>query len=433
MARVVLEIFLSSTSEDLGDYRARVAEVLERFRQAVLRMESFGARPAAPLSTCREQVRSSDVLIVLVGYRYGWVPSEAEGGDGVKSITWWEVEWALEAGKPVYAFLVDPQAPWTGAREQDALVAAATEADGLAVWRAVRSLQQFKRFLERRTTRATFISPDQLASRVATSLFDLVVEHEVRQAKTTVAEASLPAPPTRVITGEPVAPFAFESNRKQAVVVGSDVVSFVADVPEDQRQDVVNAILLAQLAANRKVGEMRELSQVQAWHDQYFEVLENLGFVVQRRGVADHFEGASDLEMLDAIRAVATTELGATPEAIAVLLKTLESLKSISGDSPIITLFQRESVSASAARFQVTLVERDQAGDLRVQVMGFGLKFAKTVTQVLFFRFQKNQASLRYVAADAAINASVLAALRETMTAKLAHYTGYVQAFDVEL
>jgi hypothetical protein len=58
-------------------------------------------------------------------------------------------------------------------------------------------------------------------------------------------------------------------------------------------------------------------------------------------------------------------------------------------------------------------------------------KFAKTVTRVLFFRSQKNQASLRYVAADATINASVLATLRETIAARLAHYTGYVRGFDV--
>jgi len=58
-------------------------------------------------------VRKCDALIVIVGHRYGWVPTKKDGGDGVKSITWWEVKWALDAGKPVYAFLVDPKATWT--------------------------------------------------------------------------------------------------------------------------------------------------------------------------------------------------------------------------------------------------------------------------------------------------------------------------------
>jgi hypothetical protein len=89
---------------------------------------------------------------------------------------------------------------------------------------------------------------------------------------------------------------------------------------------------------------------------------------------------------MDAIREVATTELRATPEAVALLHKTMESLTSMSVDSPIVTLFQRESQSASTARFQMTLVEHDDAGKLRVQLLGFGLNTAKTVTQVLLLK-----------------------------------------------
>ena len=60
-----------------------------------------------------------------------------------------------------------------------------------------------------------------------------------------------------------------------------------------------------------------------------------------------------------------------------------------------------------------------------------GLKAAKTMTQVLFFRFQKNQASLHYIGADATIDATLLEALREPIATKLANHTGYVRAFDV--
>ncbi len=431
MARVVLDIFLSSTS-DLRDYRTAIVDVLERFHQGVLRMESFGAKPTAPLPACREQVAQSDMLIVLVGNRYGWVPSPAEGGDSVKSITWWEVQWALEAGKPVYAFLLDSQAPSAGAREQDALVTAATEAKAMAIWRAVRSLQDFRNFLEQKTTRSLFGSPDQLAARVATSLVKAVVDHEVRQARAAVADAPLPSPPQSQIDA-PVAPIAFDKDRQQAIVVGSDIVSFVKGVPEEQRGIIVNALLLAQLVANSKVGELRELSQVQAWHEQYSDVLENLGFVVERRWFEDHVEAASDVELLDAVRRVATAQLGPSSKALAVLLNSVEALTSLSADSPAIGLFDRESRSATIVQFQVTLVEQVDGGKVRVQLLGFGLKAAKAVTQVLFFRFQKNQANLHYFGADATIKATLLEALREPIAAKVANHKGYVQAFDVEL
>ncbi|AMY09081.1 Thermophilic serine proteinase precursor [Luteitalea pratensis] len=177
MARHVLDIFLSSTSEDLKDYRRTVADTLGRLGQFVVRMETFGAKPNKPLPECRQEVARSDALIVIVGHRYGWVPTKKDGGDGRRSITWWEVQWALDTNKPVYAFLIDPTTPWTGAREQDRLVRAGSEAETLGVWRDVRSLADFRKFLENSTTRDVFTTPDQLGLVVATSLFPWLLEH----------------------------------------------------------------------------------------------------------------------------------------------------------------------------------------------------------------------------------------------------------------
>jgi hypothetical protein len=177
MARHVLDIFLSSTSEDLRDYRSTVTDALGRLGQFVVRMETFGAKPNKPLSACRDEVLQSDALIVVVGHRYGWIPPKADGGDGKKSITWWEVHWALEAKKPVYAFMIDPKTPWTAAREQDRLTSSTTENQTLEVWRAVRGLQAFRTFLENETTRALFTTPEQLALTVTTSLFPWLLEN----------------------------------------------------------------------------------------------------------------------------------------------------------------------------------------------------------------------------------------------------------------
>src|SRR4051794_8063577 len=108
MPRTVFSLFVSSTSKDLAPCRDKVREMIARMRQTSIAMETFGAKPIRPLQTCRKEVEDCDALIVIVGHRYGWIPSPKEGGDGKKSITWWEVQWALEAGKPVYAFLLDP-------------------------------------------------------------------------------------------------------------------------------------------------------------------------------------------------------------------------------------------------------------------------------------------------------------------------------------
>ena len=204
MPRLVFSLFLSSTSRDLGPCRDKVKEMIARMRETTVAMETFGARPTKPLSTCQDEVQKCDALIVVVGHRYGWIPSEQEGGDGKKSITWWEVQWALDAGKPVYAFLVDLQAPWTAPREQDRLTTAHTQQDMFEIGRAVQSLQELRAFLEKETTREFFTSPDDLGGKVATSLHDWLLQQAVSAARAAIVTKpgeALAAPPLPV-TGQ---------------------------------------------------------------------------------------------------------------------------------------------------------------------------------------------------------------------------------------
>ncbi len=126
-------LFRSSSSEDLKDYRDRVAEAIGRFEQRPVRMETFVAEPRWPLEACREKAAAADALVVCVAHRYGWVPGVEEGGDGRKSVTWLEVEAALAGDKPVFAFLVDPDFPWAGAREELGLSEARTGEEVQAV------------------------------------------------------------------------------------------------------------------------------------------------------------------------------------------------------------------------------------------------------------------------------------------------------------
>ena len=52
-------------------------------------------------------------------------------------------------------------------------------------------------------------------------------------------------------------PVDFDQLKNQAAVVGSEVVSFVKGITAERRQDVVNATLPAQLAANKKIPDRK--------------------------------------------------------------------------------------------------------------------------------------------------------------------------------
>lgn len=166
----VYRIFMSSTAIDLKEHRKAVSDAILRLEDQPVTMETFGALPNEPVEGCLNKVHKSDAVVVIVAHRYGWIPGVDEGGDGKKSITWLEVETALNEKKPVFAFLVDMSYGWTLPKEQDLLLKAKGGDEKAKVIEKVDSLQEFRTFLENKTVREIFTTPDNLALKVVTSL-----------------------------------------------------------------------------------------------------------------------------------------------------------------------------------------------------------------------------------------------------------------------
>ena len=186
-------IFVSSTAEDLKDHRQAVSDALLRMENLPIAMESFGARPGSSVEVCREAVRKSDAVVVLVAHRYGWVPPEADGGDGRRSITWIEVDEAIARGKPVFVFLVDSDfEQWTGKREQDFIKDVLDDPERQQ--RVIQNLQQLealKKELGKRV-RETFTTAEDLAAKVVPSVAAWLQEEAERPAGTSAAPEPAP-------------------------------------------------------------------------------------------------------------------------------------------------------------------------------------------------------------------------------------------------
>jgi len=86
-----LTAFVCSTYIDLREEREAVLNAIRRLQFQHDSMEFFGARANKPIETCLQEVRRSNILIVIVGHLYGsLVPelgisfSEAEYNEGYK-------------------------------------------------------------------------------------------------------------------------------------------------------------------------------------------------------------------------------------------------------------------------------------------------------------------------------------------------------------
>jgi hypothetical protein len=219
---------------------------------------------------------------------------------------------------------------------------------------------------------------------------------------------------------------ALDTTRKQAAIVGSEVVSFADGVPGAFRQDLVNSTLLAQLVANKKVPDRTRIFD---WYDEYFKTLANIGWPVQETRFDIYVESGQNFEAHKAIITVLTAVLGAGSTALVMIAGTLQALQSMDEGNPWITLFSQESMSAESASFQVSAAETGPDGVPFVTLAAFGLNAKTKMTQVLFFKARSNDVTLRHCSSKITMNADVANAVRQPVRDKLVEHTvGYIKA-----
>ena len=116
------KIYISSTFEDLRDYREEVYRTLRRMNHEVVAMEDYVAQDARPLDKCLGDVARCDVYLGLFAWRYGFIPkiNAAERPSYVPqncrpdqiSITEHEYLYAINKGKTCLTFVMSDKHPW---------------------------------------------------------------------------------------------------------------------------------------------------------------------------------------------------------------------------------------------------------------------------------------------------------------------------------
>ena len=153
---VVMKIFLSSTFLDLIGEREAVLKALSRKRLSALAMEYFLATPTTPTETALENLRKSDVMILVIGFKAGSLLPDGSG----RTYTWEEYEELLRLGKEPLVF-VKQERGWL--RRQPSWKNKERGAKK-------RALDEFRACVGQRHTWDYFQTPDQLALAVVEAL-----------------------------------------------------------------------------------------------------------------------------------------------------------------------------------------------------------------------------------------------------------------------
>ena len=105
-------IYLSSTYEDLKDYRSAVVQALRQAGYEVKAMEDYVAADKRPVDKCLSDVAEADIYVGVFAFRYGYVPPPEHGNPDALSITELEFRHADKLNKPCLTFAVSEDAAW---------------------------------------------------------------------------------------------------------------------------------------------------------------------------------------------------------------------------------------------------------------------------------------------------------------------------------
>lgn len=159
-----MKIYMSSTYQDLVDHRTAVDRTLRRMGHDVIGMEQYVAEGNKPLERCLADVRLADLYVVMVGWRYGYIPLD-QPPPGKLSITELEYNEAVAAGKTILAFLLHPETPWPTSRVD----AMSTELQP-GETRPGSNIARFRSLLGTEYLAGMFRTPDDVASQVAAAV-----------------------------------------------------------------------------------------------------------------------------------------------------------------------------------------------------------------------------------------------------------------------
>lgn len=107
-----MTIYLSSTYEDLKDYRRVVFDSLRKAGHHVIAMEDYVAADQRPVVQCLADVEKADIYVGLFAFRYGDIPSAHHQNPGGLSITEMEFRRAETLHKPCLTFVVSDTTAW---------------------------------------------------------------------------------------------------------------------------------------------------------------------------------------------------------------------------------------------------------------------------------------------------------------------------------
>lgn len=211
-----------------------------------------------------------------------------------------------------------------------------------------------------------------------------------------------------------VRPVQLSSGKEQGLVDAGSLVSFVSDIGEQQRADVLNSTLLAQLAADKKFHREKDTKH---WFEFYRKVLSKVGWVVQEFTFEEYKSRGQTMKISKAILEIIAGIV--TQNELAAVERTIKALDRSNNEAWWEVFSRKSSGPSSNGNLQVLPCKVDSSGQVVMGLGTFYFSAKATETRWFWFDYSSTDISMYKGTQTSTLNMSVYDQVRDEIVKKL--------------
>ena len=210
----------------------------------------------------------------------------------------------------------------------------------------------------------------------------------------------------------------FSASKNQGFVDAGSLVLFLSNVREQQRADVLNSTLLAQLAADKMFDRKKYTKK---WCEFYQTVLSKLGWTIQDYNFKEYNPHGEKMQISEAIVDILLAAI--SKDELEVVETTIKSLQRSENEPWWDVFSQKCSAASSTANLQVLSCKVDSSGYIVMNLGIFYFKAKLTQSRWLWSHYSSADISFYSGTSISTLNMTVYDEVRDEVKNKLGDYT----------
>ena len=203
-------------------------------------------------------------------------------------------------------------------------------------------------------------------------------------------------------------------NKKQGYIVGGGLTAFTENVKGQDKQDILDATLFAQRAADSLYNRENDTEK---WYKYYIDVLGNVGFTLEGFSFQKYQAKGDSFIMSEVVLEILAAV--ATEGQSTVIQATLDVMRDLNNEDKRIELFELQSTNLHTGNFQIYPCDQASTGEVSLALGGFYFNTAVDRANFLFFSFGTSDSYIYEGAQKAILNSQVYSKVRSTVSSKL--------------